>query len=113
MNNFVFNDEHFLQQYGTAVGTRMAPAFANLFMGEFEKNGYADKPYPWYITNRFHFAVRLYSDNAQMTSKHGKNEVRYEPQASSVTDVLTMFSRPLCVSRVQTHGKMKSICFIQ
>ena len=32
------------------------------------------------LTNRFHFAVRLYSDNAQMTSKHGKNnEVRYEP----------------------------------
>ena len=45
------------------------------------------------LTNRFHFAVRLYSDtNAQMTSKHGKNkDVRYEPQASSVTDVLTMF----------------------
>ena len=43
------------------------------------------------LTNRFHFAVRLYSDNVQMTSKHGKNkEVRYEPQASSVTDVLTM-----------------------
>ena len=45
-----------------------------------------------YLTNRFHFAVRLYSDNAQMTSKRGENkEVRYEPQASSVTDVLTAF----------------------
>ena len=44
------------------------------------------------LTNRFHFAVRLYSDNAQMTSKRGENkEVRYEPQASSVTDVLTRF----------------------
>ena len=44
------------------------------------------------LTNRFHFAVRLYSDNAQMTSKRGeKKEVRYEPQASSLTDVLTMF----------------------
>ena len=33
-----------------------------------------------YLTNRFHFAVRLYSDNAQMTSKRGENkEVRYEP----------------------------------
>ena len=42
-----------------------------------------------YLTNRFHFAVGLYSDNAQMTSKRGENkEVRYEPQASSVTDVL-------------------------
>ena len=30
----------------------------------------------------------MYSDNAQITSKRGgKNEVRYEPQASSVTDV--------------------------
>ena len=29
------------------------------------------------LTNRFHFAVRLYSDNAQMTSKRGENkEVR-------------------------------------
>ena len=47
---------------------------------------------PYYLTNRFHFAVRLYSENAQMTSKYGKNkEVRFEPQASSVTDVLTMF----------------------
>ena len=46
----------------------------------------------YYLTNRFHFAVRLYSDNAQMTSKRGENkEVRYEPQASSVTDVLTTF----------------------
>ena len=45
-----------------------------------------------YLTNRFHFAVRLYSDNTQITSKRGENkEVRYEPQASSVTDVLTTF----------------------
>ena len=46
-----------------------------------------------YLTNRFHVAVRLYFYNAQMTSKHGKNKEvrRYEPQASSVTDVLTMF----------------------
>ena len=37
-------------------------------------------------------SVRVYSDNAQMTSKRGKNkEVRYEPQATSVTDVLTTF----------------------
>ena len=49
-------------------------------------------PLNCYLTNRFHFAVRLYSDNAQMTSKRGENkEVRYEPQASSVTDVLTTF----------------------
>ena len=48
MNNFVFNDEHFIQQHGTAMGTRMAPAFANLFMGELERKAlgdYVDKPF--------------------------------------------------------------------
>ena len=51
MNNFVFNGEHFIQQHGPAMGTRMAPAFANLFMGEFEKKaleGYVDKPFLWF-----------------------------------------------------------------
>ena len=50
MNNFVFNDEHFIQRHGTAMGTRMAPAFANLFMGEFERKaleGYVYKPFLW------------------------------------------------------------------
>ena len=47
------------------------------------------------LTNRFHFAVGLYSDNAQMTSKRGENkEVRYEPQASSVTDVRYQGTEP-------------------
>ena len=48
--NFVFNDEHFIQQHGTAMGTRMAPAYANLFMGEFERKhskDYADQPFLW------------------------------------------------------------------
>ena len=36
-----------------------------------------------HLTNRFHVAVRLFSNRSQMTSKCGKNnEVAYEPQAS-------------------------------
>ena len=34
MNNFTFNDQHFLQIHGTAMGTRMAPSYANLFIGK-------------------------------------------------------------------------------
>ena len=37
MNNFSFNNEHYLQKHGTAMGTRMAPSYANLFMGKFEQ----------------------------------------------------------------------------
>ena len=37
MNNFCFNNNHYLQIYGTAMGIKMAPSFAN-FLGSFETN---------------------------------------------------------------------------
>ena len=36
-NTFVFNGKTFLQQWGTAIGTKAAPVFANIFMGVLEK----------------------------------------------------------------------------
>ena len=36
-NNFVFEDVHYLQTHGTAMGTRMAPSYANIFMGDLER----------------------------------------------------------------------------
>ena len=36
LNNFVFNDKHYLQIHGTAMGTSMAPNYANIFMGALE-----------------------------------------------------------------------------
>ena len=38
LNNF--DDENYLQVGGTAMGTRLAPSYANLFMAEFEDNTY-------------------------------------------------------------------------
>ena len=37
LNNFTFNGEHYLQTQGTAMGTRMAPSYANLFMAKLEE----------------------------------------------------------------------------
>ena len=37
-NNFQCNDVYYLQTLGTAMGTKMAPSFASLFMGKFEKD---------------------------------------------------------------------------
>ena len=35
-NNFTFNGDHYLQINGTAMGTKMAPSYANTFIGKFE-----------------------------------------------------------------------------
>ena len=51
MNNFSFNDNHYLQIHGTAMGTKMAPSFANPFLGHFEANALKNAPFhphTWY-----------------------------------------------------------------
>ena len=45
LNSFTSNKQHYLQICGTAMGTRMAPSYANLFMGVLEKKILATAPY--------------------------------------------------------------------
>ena len=45
MNNFTFNQHHYLQIHGTAMGTKMAPSFANLCLGIFETNAFSNAPF--------------------------------------------------------------------
>ncbi|XP_078600510.1 uncharacterized protein LOC144875445 [Branchiostoma floridae x Branchiostoma japonicum] len=48
LNNFDFNEEHYIQIQGTAMGTRVAPSYANIFMGNFEERYvYKRTPRPW------------------------------------------------------------------
>ena len=58
MNNFDFAGRHFLQVGGTAMGTKVAPSFANTFMGWFEDQfvyTYPKQPLLWirYIDDIF------------------------------------------------------------
>ena len=49
-NNFEFDNKHFLQIGGTAMGTKLALSFANIFMGDFEDKfiySYPVKPLIW------------------------------------------------------------------
>lgn len=49
-NNFKFQDKNYLQIRGTAMGTRMAPSYANLYMGLLEKSFLAKQelqPFTW------------------------------------------------------------------
>ena len=50
-NNFCFSGQHFLQVHGTAMGTRMAPSYANIFMGRLENHiltGRTLRPTVWW-----------------------------------------------------------------
>ena len=53
MNNFTFNDSHYLQIHGTAMATKMAPSFANLFLGLFEKNALRNAPFQPHTSLRY------------------------------------------------------------
>jgi hypothetical protein len=49
-NNFTFNGDHYLQINGTAMGTKMAPSYANIFMGKLEKQlleSSIERPLSW------------------------------------------------------------------
>jgi hypothetical protein len=51
LNNFTFNHRHFLQINGTAMGTKVAPTYANLFMNSLEEKYIytrADCPRKWF-----------------------------------------------------------------
>ena len=37
LNTFEFNNRYYLQKFGTAMGSKLAPAYANTFMGKLEK----------------------------------------------------------------------------
>ena len=53
MSNFAFNSKHYLQKHGTAIGTRMAPSYANLFLGKFERDALLNSPHRPYLWLRF------------------------------------------------------------
>ena len=56
-NNFVFNSINYLQIMGSAMGTICAPAYANIFMAQFEKQHI----YP-YIKNKSILYLRYIDD---------------------------------------------------
>ncbi len=69
-NNFQFNGVNYLQIAGTAMGTRMAPQFANLYMAQFEEEHvYTYKP----GLEKFWFR---FIDDVFLLWHHGEDELQ-------------------------------------
>ena len=68
-NNFEFKGKHYLQVQGTAMGTKMAPAYANIFMGRLEGQllrSTSLKPFSWF----------RFIDNVDMKWTHGPENLK-------------------------------------
>ena len=66
-NNFDFNDIHYLTVGGTAMGTGLAPSYANIFMDDFECNfvyTYEIQPLLWKRYNDDNFILWTYDVQA-------------------------------------------------
>ena len=68
MNNFEFDNNYYIQLRWTAIGTRMAPAYANLFMGDLERKLLAQSPLKPFIWWR-------YIDDIFMVWTHGEEKL--------------------------------------
>ena len=77
LNNFQFDGQNFLQIGGTAMGTRVAPSYVNIFMSDFEKRHVYThdlQPRAWYC----------YIDNIFCVWQYGEDEVeRFTSQQGS------------------------------
>ena len=52
-NSFKFNDKHFAQTHGIAMGTKMAVAFSVIFLADLEKRLLAASPLKPFVWKRF------------------------------------------------------------
>ena len=67
MSNFSFDDLHYLQKHRTAMGTRMALSFANIFMRSLESEVFqwvTDEPFVWWRYLHDVFTIWLLSEES-------------------------------------------------
>ena len=81
-NNFQFDGKNYLQVGGTAMGTRVAPSYANIFMNDFEeKHVYTHhlQPAAWY----------RYIDDIFCLWQHGEDELeKFTTHLNSVHETI-------------------------
>ena len=107
-NHFRFLGQHYLQMSGTAMGTKMAPSYANIFMGILEKQMLSTYPHKPFIYFRYIDDIfMIWTDgedslNAflEHCNKQNKHKVQTNPDWNN-----SSFSRCFC------HPKKWKITF--
>ena len=119
-NALEFNNEYFIQTSGTAIGTKLAPGYANLFLSILERDmldQYPINPSIWlrYMDDIFmmwndsedklkDFLTYIYTDNPaiQFTHAHSFKSVNFLDVLATLTNDGTI-STDLCTKPTDTH----------
>ena len=120
VNNLSFNDNHYLQIHGTAMGTKMAPSHANLSLGFFEANALENAPFQshtWlrYIDDIFMIwtegldNLKIFIDylnnihsTIKFTSSHSSNNIPFLDVSVPLTNNRSI-STDLCTKPTDKH----------
>ena len=122
-NAFRFGNEYYRQITGTAMGTPMAPNYANLFMDNFEQNllhDYSQKtglsPLVWFrFTDDIFFIWTGNKDSLDhfisftqnySKSKNMKSKIKFE-----ISGELTKFTFLMYITISLKHGKLSTTLF--
>ena len=123
-NNFDFNQKHYLQVGGTAMGTRVAPSFANLFMAKFEDKfvyPYHTQPSIWlrYIDDIFLVwengaeSLDLFLNHLntchptiKFTSEHSLTHISFLDTTVKIDDARNLFTDLFCKS-TDSHNYLR------
>ena len=103
LNNFVFNSINYLQIMGCAMGTICAPAYANIFMAQFEKHHICSDIknksilYLWYIDDIFMLSTvtkqELLILLEKLNSKHKTIKFEHNILHSNISFLVTLIHK--------------------
>ena len=98
-NNFQFDGKNYLQVGRTAMGTRVAPSYANIFMNDFEERhaySYRLQPVAWY----------RYINDIFCLWQHGEDELeKFRTHLNSVHETIKVHNREIeNLSQLPGHG---------
>ena len=99
INNFEFDNKHYLQIHGTAMGTKMAPSYANLFLTKFETDALSHAP------RQLHTWWR-YIDDIFMIWTHTEQDLL------SFTSYLNSIHPPFTPFKFTSNHSSKSLFFL-
>ena len=103
-NVFRFNDKFYIQKQGTAMGTKMAPAYANIFMGALQSRILSEtNPFPIHWKRYIDDIFLVWTDTKESLEQFIRASMTYTKALILLTDEITFLD--LCLYKGERFAK--------